>query len=242
MGLQWDSRDRDLPRGLTGHHPHPRRGARGRTGRGGTDRGTGQEGPGPVARGAPAARPGLEDPGAPRRFPLRETKRSRCRGGPAGGAGQGRGRPGRGTCGGPGGPPLPVEGDGAAARLALPVGAVGGGAADHHLRPPPPPPSAGRARPGPRPGPAALPYGKMAEPGHPGPPRRWGRGFCTAQHGGRHMAAAILAEVQPYGGVQVGKGGVRSRSLSLALAVQLAGRLPTSRSLRGRRAVKGVSE
>lgn len=100
-----------------------------------------------------------------------------------------------------------MEGDGAATRLALPVGAVSGGAADHHLRPPPP--SAGRARPGPRPGPgpAALPYGKMAEPGHPGPPRRWGRGFCTAQHGGRHMAAAILAEKQPYGAGQVGKGG-----------------------------------
>ncbi|RMC02288.1 hypothetical protein DUI87_21456 [Hirundo rustica rustica] len=56
------------------------------------------------------------------------------------------------------------------------------------------------------------------------------------------MAAAILAEVQPYGAGQVGKGGVRSLSLSLASSAQLGIRLPTSHSLRGSRTVKGFSE
>lgn len=56
------------------------------------------------------------------------------------------------------------------------------------------------------------------------------------------MAAAILAEVQPYGSGQVGKGGVGSRRLSLASWAQLGVRLPTSQFVRGSRAVKVVSE
>ncbi|KAF4795255.1 Cysteine protease ATG4B [Turdus rufiventris] len=55
------------------------------------------------------------------------------------------------------------------------------------------------------------------------------------------MAAAILAEGQPYGSGQVGKGGVRSRHLSLASWAQLDVRLPTSQFARGSRAVKVVS-
>lgn len=124
-----------------------------------------------------------------------------------------------------------MEGDGAAQRLALPVGAVGGGAADHHLRPRPGPPQPPR-RPGPaRPG--RQPYSKMAEPGHPAAPPPWGRGFCTALPSTVMAAAVWPPPFWPRGRRAARpprEGGSPPRSL--ASSSPPAVRLPTSGSSR----------
>lgn len=104
----------------------------------------------------------------------------------------------------PAGPHSPVEGDGAAQRLALPVGAVGGGAADHHLRPRPGPPQPPR-RPGPARPPAVQQDGGARSPRRPS---ALGKGFlygaAVSRHGGRRVAAAILAEGPPRGAAAEG--------------------------------------
>lgn len=139
-----------------------------------------------------------------------------------------------------------MEGDGAPVRLPLPVGTVGGGAADHHLRPPPPPAGPAPAparRPGP---PPAVQQDGGARSPRP-PLCRWGRGFCTAlppprwrpPSGSRHFDPGTAVQHRCCGAN--GEERDRSRGRSLASSALQGVHLPTSRSVRGGRAIKSVS-